>query len=98
MKTAGAAAHRWGWSLNRTDSTASNAHPSAKPSSAGEDILFCRNERDGDENRGSNQPSGYRCSDDQPDPTLGHRLDASGFLEIAVVDCRIHDGLISIRD
>jgi hypothetical protein len=64
---------------------------------AGEDVLFCRNERDGDQNRGSNQPSGHRGSDDQPDPTLGHRLDASGFLEIAVVDCRIHDGL-TMRD
>src|SRR5918993_5521419 len=32
MNVAGAAAHRCGWSLNRTDSTASNAHPSANPS------------------------------------------------------------------
>ena len=33
MNVAGAAAHRWGWPLNRTDSTANNAHPSAKASS-----------------------------------------------------------------
>jgi hypothetical protein len=32
MNAAGAAAHRCGWSLNRTDSTANNAHPSANPS------------------------------------------------------------------
>ena len=32
--TAGAAAQRCGWSLNRTDRTASNAQPTAKPSSA----------------------------------------------------------------
>ena len=34
MNVAGAAAQRWGWSLNRVDSTASNAQPSANPSSA----------------------------------------------------------------
>ena len=33
MNMAGAAAHRCGWSLNRTDSTANNAQPSAKASS-----------------------------------------------------------------
>src|SRR5215203_5368601 len=33
ISAAGAAAHRWGWSLNRVDSTASNAQPSANPSS-----------------------------------------------------------------
>jgi hypothetical protein len=49
-------------------------------------------------NRTGGHTSSHRCSDDQPDPTLGHRLDASGFLEVAVVDCRIHDGLISMRD
>ena len=32
MNTAGAAAHRCGWSVNRTDSTANIAQPSAKPS------------------------------------------------------------------
>ena len=33
MNVAGAAAHRCGWSLNRVDSTASNAQPSANASS-----------------------------------------------------------------
>src|SRR5215213_2526843 len=33
INAAGAAAHRWGWSLNRVDSTSSNAQPSANPSS-----------------------------------------------------------------
>src|SRR5215203_4945318 len=33
INAAGAAAHRWGWSLNRVDSTASNAQPSANASS-----------------------------------------------------------------
>jgi hypothetical protein len=31
--TAGAAAQRWGWSLNRTDSTVNNAQPRANASS-----------------------------------------------------------------
>ena len=33
MNVAGTAAHRCGWSLNRVDSTASNAQPSANASS-----------------------------------------------------------------
>jgi hypothetical protein len=30
MNAASAAAHRWGWSVNRTDSTANNAQPNDK--------------------------------------------------------------------
>jgi hypothetical protein len=33
MNMAGAAAHRWGWSLNLVESTASNAQPRANASS-----------------------------------------------------------------
>jgi hypothetical protein len=32
MNAAGAAAHRWGWSVSRTDSAANNAHPKANAS------------------------------------------------------------------
>jgi hypothetical protein len=69
MNPAGAAAHRWGWSVNRTDSTANNAQPKAKGQQdhAGEDILLCRDERGGDESQGSNESSSQRSGDDQPD-------------------------------
>jgi hypothetical protein len=32
MNAAGAAAHRWGWSVSRTDSAANNDHPNANAS------------------------------------------------------------------
>ena len=67
--TAGAAAQRCGWSLNRTDSTASKAQPKAKPSSTTpvRTFILRRDERGGDERHGRKQSNGQRRSDDQAD-------------------------------
>jgi hypothetical protein len=63
MSTAGAAAHRCGWSVNRTDSTAISAHPSAKPhrDRAGDGVLLLRrDDRGGDEQQSGEQSGSQR--------------------------------------
>ena len=100
MNAAGAAAHRCGWSLNRTDSTASNAQPSAKPSSTTPVRTFSFAGMNGAATRtsGGNQSSRHRSSDDQPDASPTHGLQASGFLEGATVLIRpSHGGLNSMK-
>jgi hypothetical protein len=70
----------------------------AEQNHAGEDILFCRDERRGDENQGTDQSSSQRSGDDQPNATPLRGLQAFRFLKVTTVWSRPrHGGLNSMK-
>jgi hypothetical protein len=64
----------------------------------GEHILSCRDERHDHQNHGGNQSSRHGQSNDQPDPAIHRRLQASGLFDVLSRVPGDHDRPILIKD